>query len=57
MRRLGVVLLAVAGLAGIVIATGLVRVRLNIEPAQWVSASPFWREEPGTAPLRDWGFP
>jgi serine protease Do len=26
-------------------------VRLNIEPSQWVSASPFWRELPGEAPL------
>ena len=51
MRRLGLVLLLLAGLAGVLVATGLVRVRLNIEPAQWVSASPFWREEPGTAPL------
>ena len=51
MRRLGVVLLLLAGLAGVLVASGLVRVRLNIEPAQWVSASPFWREEPGTAPL------
>ena len=51
MRRLGVVLLLLAGLAGVLVASGLVRVRLNIEPAQWVSASPFWREEPGAAPL------
>ena len=51
MRRLGVVLLVLAGLAGVLVASGLVRVRLNIEPAQWVSASPFWREEPGAAPL------
>jgi len=51
MRRLAAVLLFLAALGGALIASGLVRVRLNIEPAEWVSASPFWREEPGQAPL------
>ena len=51
MRRLAVVLLLLVGLGAILVATGLVRVRVNIEPAEWVSASPFWREEPGEAPL------
>ena len=51
MRRLGVALLLLAGLAGLAIASGLVRVRVNLEPTEWVSASPFWREEPGQAPL------
>jgi len=51
MRRLGVALLLLAGLAGLAIASGLVRVRVNLEPSEWVSASPFWREEPGQAPL------
>ena len=51
MRRLAAVLLFLAALGGVLIASGLVRIRLNIEPAEWVSASPFWREEPGQAPM------
>jgi serine protease Do len=51
MRRLAVVLLLVAGVAGALIASGVVRLRIGLEPAEWVSASPFWREEPGTVPL------
>src|SRR5262249_31938072 len=31
--------------------TGVLRVRIALEPAEWVSASPFWREEPGQATL------
>jgi serine protease Do len=54
MRRLGVALLLLAGLAGLAIASGLVRVRVDLEPSEWVSASPFWREEPGQAPLPPW---
>src|SRR5438477_5504298 len=54
MRRLGVGLLVLAGLVGLAIASGLIRVRVNIEPSEWVSASPFWREEPGQAPLPPW---
>jgi serine protease Do len=51
MRRLGLLLILVGGLVGLVIASGLIRVRVNLEPSQWVSASPFWREEAGQAPL------
>src|SRR6266850_1058221 len=51
MRRLAVLLLLIAGVAGVMIASGLIRVRVNIEPSAWVSASPFWREVPGEAPL------
>src|SRR5919108_4233140 len=50
MRRLGVALLIVLGAIGLLVATGL-RVRLYFEPTEWVSASPFWREQPGEAPL------
>jgi S1-C subfamily serine protease len=54
MRRLAIALLLLAGVAGVLIATGVVRVRINLEPAEWISASPFWREEPGSAPLPPW---
>ena len=46
MRRLLLAVVVLAGVAAALVATGLVRVR--IEPAEWVSASPFWRESPGT---------
>src|SRR5688572_586371 len=51
MRRLGFVLLLLAGVVGVLIATGIVRLRLDVRPAEWASASPFWREVPGEAPL------
>ena len=51
MRRLAVFLLLLAGLLGVLVASGVVRLRVNLEPAEWVSASPFWREQPGEAPL------
>ena len=54
MRRLGLLFLLLAGIAGLMIATGIVRLRINLEPAEWISASPFWREEPGAAPLPPW---
>src|SRR6185369_11486975 len=28
-----------------------IRIQLRVQPAEWVSASPFWREEPTPAPL------
>jgi serine protease Do len=50
-RRLAVLGLVVGGIAALLLATGVVRFRVQLEPSQWVSASPFWREEPGTAGL------
>jgi len=35
--------------AALLVTGGVFRVR--VEPGDWVSASPFWREEPGQAPL------
>jgi len=51
MRRFVVLLFVLLGLGGVLLATGVVRLRLQVQPAEWVSASPFWREEPGQAPL------
>ena len=50
-RRLAVLLVVVTGVAGLLIATGVLRLRVRLEPSDWVSASPFWREEPGPAAL------
>ena len=49
MRRLILLVLALAGLIGLLVAGGVIRLR--VEPGDRVSASPFWREEPGSAPL------
>ena len=51
MRRLALVVLVLAGVAGLLVASGLVRVRIDLEPGTGVDASPFWREQPGEAPL------
>ena len=51
MRRLLIALIVLGGVAGVLVATGAVRVRVQVEPAAWVSAAPFWRDEPGTAKL------
>jgi len=51
MRRFVILLFVLLGLGGVLLATGVVRLRLQVQPAEWVSASPFWREEPGQAPL------
>jgi serine protease Do len=51
MRRLGLALVLVLGIAGVLVATGLVRVRVDVQPSEWASASPFWREAPGDAPV------
>ena len=51
MRRLAIALLLLGGLGALLIATGVIRIQLRVQPAQWVSASPFWREEPAPAPL------
>ncbi|HVG76906.1 MAG TPA: hypothetical protein VNF03_02140, partial [Patescibacteria group bacterium] len=51
MRRLLIALIVLGGIAGVLVATGAVRVRVQVEPAPGVSAAPFWRDEPGTAKL------
>ena len=51
MRRLLIALIVLGGIAGVLVATGAIRVRVQVEPAAWVSAAPFWRDEPGTAKL------
>jgi serine protease Do len=48
-RRLGVFVLLVAGLLALLVAGGVLRIR--VEPGDRVSASPFWREVTGQAPL------
>jgi serine protease Do len=48
-RRLALLVLGVAGLVGLLVAGGVLRLR--VEPGDWVSASPFWKERPGPAPL------
>jgi serine protease Do len=48
-RRLALVLIGLAGLVGLLVAVGVLRGR--VEPGHWVSASPFWKEERGQAPL------
>ena len=53
MRRLLIAVIVVLGVAAMLVASGAVRVRLQVEPAPWVSAAPFWRDEPGTARLPD----
>jgi serine protease Do len=50
-RRLLIALIVLGGIAGLLVATGAVRVRVQVEPPAWVSAAPFWREEAGTAKL------
>jgi serine protease Do len=56
MRRLAVVVLLLLVAGGLLVALGVVRVR--VERGDWASASPFWREEPGRAqppgPLAIW---
>ena len=53
MRRLLIAVIVELGVAAMLVASGAVRVRLQVEPAPWVSAAPFWRDEPGTARLPD----
>jgi serine protease Do len=48
-RRLGVLVLLVAVVLGLLVAGGILRIR--IEPGDRVVASPFWREVSGQAPL------
>ena len=49
MRRLAVVVFLLVAAAGLLVALGVFRVR--VERGDWASASPFWREEPGHAQL------
>jgi serine protease Do len=51
MRRLLIALIVLFGIAAVLVASGAIRVRVQVEPAAWVSAAPFWRDEPGTAKL------
>jgi serine protease Do len=51
MRRFVLLLVLLLGLGALLVATGVVRLRLQVQPAEWASASPFWRDEPGQAPL------
>jgi serine protease Do len=48
-RRLGVFVLLVAGVLALLVAGGVLRIR--VEPGDRVTASPFWREVAGQAPL------
>ncbi|HET7339877.1 MAG TPA: trypsin-like peptidase domain-containing protein [Methylomirabilota bacterium] len=50
-RRLAALALVVAGIVGLLVATGIVRLRVQLEPSEWASASPFWREEQEPAAL------
>jgi serine protease Do len=50
-RRLLIGLIVLGGIAGLLVATGAIQVSVQVKPAAWVSAAPFWREEPGTAKL------
>jgi serine protease Do len=50
-RRLLIALVVLVGLAAVLVASGAIRVRVQVEPASWVSAAPLWRDEPGTAKL------
>src|SRR2546425_12378346 len=53
MRRLGLVLiLALVIVAGLV-ASGVIRVHVDVRPPSGVEAKPFWREKAGTAALPD----
>ncbi|HEU4366926.1 MAG TPA: Do family serine endopeptidase [Methylomirabilota bacterium] len=49
MRRLALLVLLLAGLGALLVAGGVLRVR--VEPGDRVSAAPFWREVGGPAPL------
>jgi len=51
MRRLLIAFIVLFGIAAVLVASGAIRVRVQVEPAAWVSAAPFWRDEPGTAKL------
>jgi len=54
MRRPAGVLLLLALVAGALWATGVVTVRVNAPRTDSVSASPFWQEKDGEAPLPAW---
>jgi serine protease Do len=48
-RRLLILLVGVAGVAGLLVAAGVLRVR--VELGDRVAAAPFWKELPGPAPV------
>jgi serine protease Do len=48
-RRLALVLVGLAGLVGLLVAVGVLRVRVDV--GDRVSAAPFWKELPGPASL------
>jgi serine protease Do len=48
-RRLALFLVGVVAVAGLLVALGVLRLR--VEPGDWLGASPFWREERGQAPV------
>jgi serine protease Do len=50
MRRLLIAFVVLVGLAIVLVASAF-RVRVQVEPAAWVSAAGLWRDEPGTAKL------
>ena len=49
MRRLALLVLALAALVGLLVTGGVIRLR--VEPGDRVNASPFWKESPGPASL------
>ena len=49
MRRLFLFVLGLAGVVALLVVGGVVRLR--VEPGDRLSASPFWKEEPGPPPL------
>jgi serine protease Do len=54
MRRPAGILLLLALVAGALWATGVITVRVNTPRTESVSASPFWQEKDGEAPLPAW---
>jgi len=48
-RRLLILLVGLAGVAGLLVAAGVLRVR--VELGDRVAAAPFWKELPGPAPV------
>ena len=49
MRRLALAFIVLGGLVVLLVVAGVLRLR--VEPGDWLSASPFWSEEQGRAPL------
>ena len=51
MRRLALLVLVLVGVVGLLLASGVLRVRVALEPGATVTAAPFWREVSGEAAL------